>query len=107
MQYRLTRRCLSELATLGIETMVATKGETDLIRRDIDIYNEFGGSLAVLLGFSRLRDRIDIAAVIRINFPRLLEEYHRLLNTGAQPYYGELVERYGPDDRLTFLFRGA
>ena len=171
-QYLLTRRCLRELARLGIQTMVTTKGETDLILRDMDIYAKFQGSLVVLLGFARLsdylrsgtgvRDRIDTArtlidndirvwafvtpvlpggtdveyirselpesvpifldrlrlgdsvrqrerimAAIRTNFPRLSAEYDSMLITGGQPYYAELIERYGRDERITFLFSGA
>ena len=169
-KYQLTRRCLSELSEMGIATMITTKGDTDLIRRDIDIYRMFGTSLTILLGFSRLSDhwgtrsglsaKIDIARTlcrhriqvwafvtpvlpgitdvefirnelpeevpifidylryadsqrqkemmedhIRRRFPELADDYDQTLSSGVHRYYDDLLERYGEDERFSFLFR--
>jgi DNA repair photolyase len=79
-KYKLTRSCLSRLSKMEIPTMVCTKGNVDLIRRDFDVFQDFSGALTILLGYSRLGDylnnkskfldRISLAQELRdINVP--------------------------------------
>ena len=53
-KYGLTRKCLSVLSDLKINTMIVTKSDNNLIFRDIDILCNFGADLTVLLGIANI-----------------------------------------------------
>ncbi|MCL1808052.1 MAG: hypothetical protein FWG31_10175 [Oscillospiraceae bacterium] len=49
-RYGLTRKCLSILNELKINTMIVTKSDNDLIFRDLDIFTDYSAELTVLMG---------------------------------------------------------
>ncbi|MDR0325301.1 MAG: hypothetical protein LBI19_04295 [Oscillospiraceae bacterium] len=53
-EYGLTRKCLSVLNELGINTMITTKSDNSLIFRDIDILRNFNADITVLMGISNV-----------------------------------------------------
>ena len=54
-KYELTRKCLLILNELGINTMIVTKSDNNLILRDIDILMNFNAEITVLMGMSNLK----------------------------------------------------
>ena len=53
-KYGLTRKCLSVLNELSINTMITTKADNNLIFRDIDILTKFSADITVLMGISNI-----------------------------------------------------
>ena len=53
-EYRLTRKCLSALNELRINTMITTKSDNNLIFRDIDIIKNFQAEMTVLMGITNI-----------------------------------------------------
>ena len=53
-KYGLTRRCMLVLNELGINTMITTKADNNLIFRDIEILQNFNAEITVLMGMSNL-----------------------------------------------------
>lgn len=53
-KYGLTRKCLSVLNELSINTMITTKADNNLIYRDIDILKNFSADMTILMGISNI-----------------------------------------------------
>jgi len=53
--YGLTRKCLSVLNELRINTMITTKSDNRLIFRDFDTLTNFSAEITVLMGMSNVR----------------------------------------------------
>ena len=54
-KYGLTRKCLTTLNELKINTMITTKADNDLIFRDIDLLRNFSAEMTVLMGMSNIK----------------------------------------------------
>jgi len=53
-KYGLTRKCLSILNDLKINTMITTKSDNELIFKDIDILKNFQAEITVLMGITNI-----------------------------------------------------
>ena len=53
-QYQLTRRTLIAINELGLPSFITTKGDSDLLCRDIDVFHQFGGRITILVSLSSL-----------------------------------------------------
>ena len=53
-KYGLTKKCLSVLNELKIDTMITTKSDNDLIFRDFDIIKNYQAQMTILIGITNI-----------------------------------------------------
>ena len=53
-KYGLTKKCLSVLNELKIDTMITTKSDNDLIFRDFDIIKNYQAQMTILMGITNI-----------------------------------------------------
>lgn len=77
-KYGLTRRCIIELNKLQIPIMITTKGNLDIIFRDIDVMKGYDADFTILLGLSNLNEITSVKSSCDIKNIEMANKLHDL-----------------------------